>query len=108
MAYRIGVIEWENKRSVYRGGYFMQPWSFDTRGRFEETIFESKLLKDNPLHDPYQRPLWVYLPPDYDDEPDKRYPTIYQIKGLTGQLDMWHNRSPFRKNFPELVDDMFA
>ena len=30
------------------------------------------------------------------------------IQGLTGQLDMWRNRAPFRKNFPELADDLFA
>ena len=52
--------------------------------------------------------MWVYLPPGYDDNPARRYPTVYQIQGLTGQLDMWRNRSPFRKNFPELVDELFA
>ena len=30
------------------------------------------------------------------------------IQGLTGQLDMWRNRTPFRRNFPELADAMFA
>ena len=30
------------------------------------------------------------------------------IQGLTGQLDMWRNRSPFRRNFPELADELFA
>jgi hypothetical protein len=50
----------------------------------------------------------VYLPPGYDDEPDRRYPSIYVIQGLTGQLDMWRNRTAFRKNFPELADEQFA
>jgi S-formylglutathione hydrolase FrmB len=86
----------------------MRPWSFELAGRVEETVFESKALRDNPLHDPYQRPLWVYLPPGYDDEPPRRYPSIYVIQGLTGQLDMWRNRAPFRKNFPELADDLFG
>ena len=86
----------------------MQPWSFDTKGRYEEVLFESEVLKDNLLHDPYKRPLWIYLPPGYEDEPERRYPSIYMIQGLTGQLDMWRNRAPFRKNFPELVDDVFA
>jgi S-formylglutathione hydrolase FrmB len=86
----------------------MQPWSFQLAGRFEETSFESKALRDNPLRDPYERPLWVYLPPGYDDDPGRRYPTIYVIQGLTGQLDMWRNRAPFRKNFPELADDLFG
>jgi len=30
------------------------------------------------------------------------------IQGFTGQLDMWRNRMPFRKNFPELADELFA
>jgi Putative esterase len=86
----------------------MLPWSMNTSGRFEEITFDSNALRNNPLRDPYQRPLWIYLPPGYDDDPHRRYPTIYQIQGLTGQLDMWRNRSPFRKNFPELADEMFA
>jgi Putative esterase len=86
----------------------MQPWSFELAGTFEETVFESKALRDNPLHDPYQRPVWVYLPPGYDDEPGRQYPSIYVIQGLTGQLDMWRNRAPFRKNFPELADELFG
>jgi hypothetical protein len=57
---------------------------------------------------PSRRPLWVYLPPGYDQEPVRRYPTIYPIQGLTGQLEMWRNRTPLRKNFPELADELFA
>jgi len=86
----------------------VHPWSFEFEGRLEETTFESKALRDNPLGDPYQRPLWVYVPPGYDDEADRRYPSVYVIQGLTGQLDMWRNRSPFRKNFPELTDELFV
>jgi S-formylglutathione hydrolase FrmB len=86
----------------------MLPWSVEMSGRYEEITFKSEVLKDNPLHDPYERPLWVYLPPGYEQETSRRYPTIYQIQGLTGQLDMWRNRAPFRKNFPELADELFA
>ena len=86
----------------------MEPWSFEPAGRFEETVFESEALRGNPLGDPPERPLWVYLPPGYDDEPERRYPSVYMIQGLTGQLDMWRNRAAFRRNFPELADDLFA
>jgi S-formylglutathione hydrolase FrmB len=86
----------------------MKPWSFTPRGRFEELEFESEVLAGNPLGDPTVRPLWVYLPPGYDDEPERRYPSVYMIQGLTGQLDMWRNRAPFRRNFPELADELFA
>jgi putative esterase len=86
----------------------VEPWSFDPHGRFEEHTFRSAVLEGNPLGDPHERPLWVYVPPSYDDDPDRRFPSVYVIQGLTGQLDMWRNRSPFRRNFPELADDLFA
>jgi hypothetical protein len=86
----------------------MQPWSRPLHGRFEEHAVVSKALQGNPLGDPYERPLWVYLPPGYGHEPDRRYPTLYQIQGLTGQLDMWRNRAAFRPTVLELVDELFA
>ena len=86
----------------------MPPWSFEPRGRYDEHIFESEVLKNNPLGDPHRRPLWVYLPPGYEADPKRRYPSIYVIQGLTGQLDMWRNRPAFRRNFPELADAQFA
>jgi S-formylglutathione hydrolase FrmB len=86
----------------------MRPWAEDAAGNFEELTFESEVLRENPLGDPHERPLWVYLPPGYEDEPDRRFPSIYVIQGLTGQLDMWRNRTPFRRNFPELADELFA
>lgn len=86
----------------------MYPWSYALHGRFDEVIFESEVLKNNPLQDPFERPLWIYLPPGYDDNKDQRYPSVYMIQGLLGQLDGWRNRSPFRKNFPELADELFG
>jgi S-formylglutathione hydrolase FrmB len=86
----------------------MQPWSRPLSGRIEEHVVVSESLRGNLLGDPHERPLWVYVPPGYDDEPDRRYPTLYQIQGLTGQLDMWHNRAAFRPTVPELVDELFA
>ncbi len=86
----------------------MLPWSADFAGRLDEHVFASDVLRGNPLGDPHERPLWIYVPPGYDDEPDRRYPSIYLIQGLTGQLDMWRNRSAFRKNPTELMDELFA
>jgi hypothetical protein len=86
----------------------VEPWSTEPAGRFEEHVFDSDVLKGNPLGDPHVRPLWVYLPPGYDAEPDRRYPSVYVIQGMTGQLDMWRNRFPFRRTFPELADRLFA
>jgi hypothetical protein len=86
----------------------VQPWAHEFAGRLEKHEIESEALKGNPLGDPHVRPLWIYVPPGYDDEPERRYPSVYQIQGMTGQVDMWGNRSAFRKNVPELLDDLFA
>ena len=86
----------------------MEPWSFEMQGRLDEHVLTSEALRGNALGDPHERPLWVYVPPGYDDEPNRRYASVYVIQGLTGQLDMWRNRTPFRRNFPELADAMFA
>ena len=86
----------------------MLPWSADLRGRIDQQTIASELLKDNPLKDPYERPLWVYLPPGYDDDPDRRYPVVYVIQGYTGHLAMWRNRAPYRQPFTETADATFA
>jgi S-formylglutathione hydrolase FrmB len=86
----------------------MLPWSAELAGRLEEHVITSDLLRGNPLGDPHQRPLWVYLPPGYGDDPDRRYPAVYVIQGYAGHVAMWHNRAPYRQPFPETADAVFA
>lgn len=86
----------------------MLPWSTELSGRIDEHLFESVLLRDNPLGDPHERPLWVYVPPGYDAEPERRYASVYVIQGYTGQITMWRNRTPFRQPFVETADAVFA
>ena len=77
-------------------------------GRLERHTITSTVLAGNPLGDPAERPLEVYVPPGYDDDPERRYPSVYVAQGYTGAGPMWHNRSPFRPTFPEAADDLFA
>jgi S-formylglutathione hydrolase FrmB len=86
----------------------MLPWSTELAGRLDEHVITSELLLDNPLKDPHQRPVWVYVPPGYDDEPERRYPAVYVIQGYTGHVAMWRNRMPYRQPFPETADALFA
>src|SRR4030067_614211 len=74
----------------------MIAWSRELAGRLEELEIESEALRGNPLGDPHVRPLWVYVPPGYDEEPEHRFPSVFVIQGFTGQLDMWRNREPLR------------
>lgn len=85
----------------------MLPWFTPLAGRLDEHVIDSVLLRDNPLGDPAQRPLWVYVPPGYDGS-SQRYPSVYVIQGFTGQVTMWRNRSAYRQPFPEAADALFA
>jgi len=85
----------------------MRPWSVEPVGRFLDLTVDSVALRDNRLGDPASRPLVVYLPPGYD-EGSRRYPSLYVLQGLTGQVDMWRNRAAFRPTYPERVDELFA
>src|SRR5881394_2663373 len=86
----------------------MLPWGSELAGRLDRTVIVSNLLRDNPLGDPHERPLWVYLPPGYDDDSAVRYPAVYVLQGYTGHLSMWANRSAFRQPFIETADAVFA
>jgi len=86
----------------------MLPWSAPLAGRLDELVIDSPALRGNPLGDPSERPLWVYLPPGYDTDVDRRYPSIYVIQGYTGHLEMWRNRTPYRQPFTETADAVFA
>jgi S-formylglutathione hydrolase FrmB len=86
----------------------MLPWSAELAGRLDEHVITSDLLRDNPLNDPYERPLWVYVPPGYDDEPGRHFPAVYVIQGYTGHIAMWRNRAPYRQPFLETADQVFA
>jgi S-formylglutathione hydrolase FrmB len=86
----------------------MLPWNAELAGRIDEHVFTSGLLRGNALRDPHERPLLVYVPPGYDAEPDRRYPSVYVIQGYTGQVVMWRNRTAFRQPFTETADAVFA
>ncbi len=85
----------------------MLPWKGDLAGRLDQTTITSELLRGNPLGDPHERPLWVYLPPGYD-ESQSRYPAVYVIQGYTGHVGMWANRTAYRQPFVETADAVFA
>lgn len=74
-------------------------------GRLETLIYDSVILADNPLGDPAQRSLQVWLPPDYDQRKSsdrgKRYPVLFDLVGYTGSGPAHTNWRPFDENVPE-------
>jgi hypothetical protein len=93
---------------LIRWSTYPNAYPHDLAGRLDRHTIVSRLLADNPLGDPAKRPLEVYVPPGYDEDPERRYPSVYVIQGYTGAAPMWHNRSPFRPTSPEATDALFA
>ncbi len=61
----------------------------------------SKILKGNPLGDPHVRKLAVWLPPQYEANPQQRFPVLYDLVGFTGTGLSHTNWKPFGDNVPE-------
>ena len=67
----------------------------------------SHVLADNPLGDPHQRKLAVWLPPQYDEllagsrARGKRFPVLYDLVGFTGSGFSHTNWRNFDENIPE-------
>ncbi len=88
----------------------MRPWTMELAGRIEMRELTSRALNGNPLGDPATRPVWVYLPPGYD-ESSQRYPVVYLLQGFGGFVTRWGHRSTsamLGRTAPELVDEAFG
>jgi len=70
--------------------------------------FESKILKGNPLKDPYIRDFPVYLPPSYFLSPKKKFPVTFLISGFTGKGIMNLNVSFLSENIHERLDRLIS
>lgn len=77
------------------------------KGNVKNLRFASDVLRDNPLGDPFERDLFVYLPPGYR-ESDERYPSVYCLTGFTGRGQMLMNDSAFTPNIAERMDRLIA
>jgi hypothetical protein len=62
---------------------------------------DSRILRDNPLGDPYVRQLAVWLPPHYDGSGRRRFPVLYDLVGFTGSGVAHTAWKPFGDNVPE-------
>lgn len=67
---------------------------------------ESEALKGNALGDPQVRRFPVYVPPDYDSSPDKRYPVIFGLTGFTGSGVNYLNRRFLFQPLDEMLDEL--
>jgi S-formylglutathione hydrolase FrmB len=63
-------------------------------------------LAGNPLGDPAERKVPVYLPPSYDEK--RRFPVIYLLAGFASTGASFMNYSFGRKSVPEMVESLIA
>jgi S-formylglutathione hydrolase FrmB len=72
-----------------------------TEGRLVVLEHTSKVLSGNPLGDPHVRKLHLWLPPQYDAAPGKRFPVLFDLAGFTGSGPAHLAWRAFDENLPE-------
>ncbi len=77
-------------------------------GRLVDDGLESPALAANLLGDPARRAVTVYLPPQYDQEPQRRFPVVYLLHGFKAKNRLWTGPGqPGRGlHLQELADDL--
>jgi len=68
---------------------------------------ESRILRTNPLGDPFVRDLAVYLPPSYYNN-STEYPTVFCLQGFTGGVWSWFNFQAWIPAMDERMDSLIA
>jgi len=77
-------------------------------GRVELMRIESDVLKGNAAGDPHVRTVPVYLPPSYDDQPGRRFPSAYVLTGFTGRGRMLLNDNLWNPPLDARMDALVA
>jgi enterochelin esterase-like enzyme len=72
------------------------------RGKLERFTFDSRLLANNPLGDPSEREVIVYVPPGVRE--GDRLPTVTMLPGYVGHPSGVVAFDPFKRNTIELLD----
>jgi hypothetical protein len=77
-------------------------------GKVVEIDFDSKVLRKNYLGDPHKRKLHVWLPAEYDTQPKRRFPVIFDLVGYSGSGMSHTNWKNFGENVPERAARLIA
>jgi len=68
----------------------------------------SEALSGNPLGDPTERDVHVYLPPGYGTGGARRWPVVLVLTGFTGFGEMMFRRQSFGESLPRRLDRLIA
>ena len=78
------------------------------RGQVIKDHFVSQVLSSNPLGDPVERDLLVYLPPGYEGSPGLHYPVVFALAGYSESDASLQNRLPFQPTLSDRLDLLTA
>ena len=78
------------------------------RGQVIKDHVVSQVLATNPLGDPAERDLLVYLPPGYERSPALRYPVIFALAGYSETDASLQNWQPFQPTLSDRLDLLTA
>lgn len=73
-------------------------------GRIERFELDSELLRGNALGDPHRRPVTVYLPPEYEASPRRRFPLFVDLVGFGSSGPTHVAWKGFDENLPERLE----
>jgi len=76
----------------------------DLKGKLERIKVHGKSLEGNLEGDSPDREVFVYLPPSYQREPNRRYPVVYTLHGYGLHAEQWVGFA----NFAALERDVAA
>lgn len=77
-------------------------------GRVVADTVPASSLAGNLLGDATRQPAFVYLPPGYDAEPDRRYPTIYLLHGVLDRPSVWFEPVYGEMTIQAVMDSLIA
>lgn len=78
------------------------------RGRVVFETIDSTVLQGNAMGDPARRDLPIYLPPGYDSDTSRRYPSAYLLAGFTGRGQALLNDAWGDETLPQRLDRLIA
>jgi S-formylglutathione hydrolase FrmB len=79
------------------------------RGHVETIKVHSQALRGNLLGDSPERDVTVYLPPGYDETPEKRFPVVYLLHGYSADEELWIGDGYVTDlNLFRIADDLIA
>lgn len=76
------------------------------QGRLAVHRLDSEVLRGNPLGDPTERDLYVYLPPGYDES--RTYPALLALVGFTGTGASMFNTDPLGEDLKRRLDRLIG